>query len=208
MVHLTVGNGTGNGRAMPALAENWNQTGPVDVVTFTNCESVDLYVNDTKIGTQKSIDFAKTGVMQWTKVPWQAGTIKAVGMVGGKAVVTDSIKTVGAPTKLRLRSDRTTLDADGNDVSCIEVDVCDADNNAIITASNPVQFTFTGPGRCVGIASSDWTSNEPFKATSRKAHNGKALIVIQSTLVPGTINLTVNSGDLAPAHLTLTTQKQ
>jgi beta-galactosidase len=203
MVHITIGNGTGNGRAMPALAENWNQTGPVDVVTFTNCESIDLYVNDTKIGTQKSSDFAKTGVMQWTKVPWQAGVIKAVGRNGGKEVATDSLKTVGAPAKLQLKPDRTTLDADGNDVSCIEVDVCDADNNSIITAGNPVQFTLSGPGRSVGIASSDWTSNEPFKGASRKAYKGKVLIVIQSTLVPGAIDVTVTSPGLPSANLTL-----
>jgi len=207
MVHVTVGNGTGNGRAMPVLAENWNQTGPVDVVTFTNCESVDLYVNATKIGTQKSIDFAKTGVMQWTQVPWQAGVIKAVGMNGGKEVAADSIKTVGAPAKLVLKPDRTTIDADGNDVSCIEVDICDADNNSIITANNPVQFTMTGPGRSVGIASGDWTSDEPFKATSRKAHKGKVLIVIQSTLIPGTIGLTVTSPGLPPATLALKTNR-
>jgi beta-galactosidase len=141
--------------------------------------------------------------MQWTKVPWQAGTIKAVGMNGGKAVATDSIKTVGTPAKLVLKPDRTALDADGNDVSCIEVDVCDADGNSIITASNPVEFTLTGPGRSVGIASGDWTSNEPFKASSRKAHKGKVLIVIQSTLIPGSIDLNVNSPGLLPATLTL-----
>jgi beta-galactosidase len=205
MVHVTIGNGTGNGRAMPVLAENWNQAGPVDVVTFTNCESVDLYVNATKIGTQRSSDFAKTGVMQWTNVPWQAGAIKAVGMNGGKAVATDTIKTVGSPAKLMLRPDRTTLDADGNEVSCIEVDVCDADNNPVITANNPVQFAITGPGRSVGIASGDWTNDEPFKATSRKAYKGKVLIVIQSTLVPGTIGLTVTSPGLPPATLMLKT---
>jgi beta-galactosidase len=207
MVHITIGNGTGNGRAMPVLAENWNQTGPVDVVTFTNCESVDLYVNATKIGTQKSSDFARTGVMQWTNVPWQAGMIRAVGMNGGKAVVTDTIKTVSSPAKLMLRPDRTTLDADGNDVSCIEVDVCDADNNPVITANNPIQFTMTGPGRSVGIASGDWTNDEPFKGTSRKACKGKVLIVIQSTLVPGTIGLTVTSPGLPPATLTLETNR-
>ena len=207
MVHITIGNGTGNGRAMPVLAENWNQTGPVDVVTFTNCESVDLYVNATKIGTQQSSDFAKTGVMQWTKVPWQAGAIKAVGRNGGKAVASDSIRTVGTPAKLILKPDRTTLEADGNDVSCIEIDVCDADSNSIITADNRVQFTLTGPGRSVGIASGDWTNNEPFKATSRKAYKGKALVVIQSTLVPGTIGLTVTSPGLPPATLTLQTNR-
>ena len=63
----------------------------------------------------------------------------------------------------------------------------------------------TGPGRSVGIASSDWTSNEPFKGTSRKAYKGKVLIVIQSTRVPGTIGLNVSSPGLPPVTLTLKT---
>jgi len=61
MVHVTVGDGTGNGRAMPTLSENWNQTGPVTVTTYTNCETVDLYVNSTKVGTKKLSDFSKHG---------------------------------------------------------------------------------------------------------------------------------------------------
>ena len=205
MVHITIGDGTGNGRAQPTLAENWNQTGPVSVVTFTNCDSVDLYVNATKIGTRKSSDFAKTGVMQWTNVPWQSGVIKAIGMNGGKEVAADSIRTVGAPAKLMLKPDRTTLEADGSDVSCIEVDICDADNNTICTASDLVQFSTSGPARNIGIASGDWTNDEPYKGTSRKAHQGKVLIVIQSTPAPGTINLTVTSPGLTPAALTLKT---
>jgi beta-galactosidase len=55
----------------------------------------------------------------------------------------------------------------------------------------------------VGIASGDWTSNEPFKASSRKAHKGKVLIVIQSTLIAGSIDLNVSSPGLLPATLTL-----
>jgi beta-galactosidase len=205
MVHITIGDGTGNGRAQPTLTENWNQTGPVSIVTFTNCDSVDLYINAAKIGTQKSSDFDRTGVMQWRNILWQSGVIKAIGMNGGKEVTADSIKTVGAPAKLLLKPDRTTLEADGSDVSCIEVDICDSDNNTIYTASNPVQFSMTGPVRNVGIASGDWTNDEPYKGTSRKAYKGKVLIVIQSTLDPGTINLTVTSPGLTPATLTLKT---
>ena len=190
--------------AMDAPCPIWPRIGtrppePVNVVTYTSCDSVDLYVNSTKIGTKQSSDFAKTGIMQWTNVPWEAGVIKAVGMKDGKEVATDSIKTAGAPAKLMLKPDRTTLYADGNDVSCIEVDIVDADGNPVFAATNTVQFTMTGPGRSLGIASGDWMNNEPFKATSRKAYHGKALIVIQSTLVPGTINVTVNSPGLTPA---------
>jgi beta-galactosidase len=207
MVHLAIGNGSGRGSA-PVLTENWNLAGPVDVVTYNNCETVDLYVNSTKIGTRKARDFAKTGIMQWTNVPWEAGEIKAVGMIGGKAVAVDSIKTAGAPAKIVLKPDRTTLYADGSDVACIEVDVVDAENNPVHTATNAIQLSISGPGRSIGIASSDWSSNEPFKSTSRKAFRGKALIVVQSLTTRGTIKVTVSSPDLAPAHLALTAQKQ
>jgi beta-galactosidase len=209
MVHITIGNGTGNGHAMPKLAENWNQTnGAVDVVTFTSCDSVDLYVNSTKIGTKLASDFAKTGVMQWTNVPWAPGMIKAIGYKNGNVAATDSIKTAGAPAKIMLKPDSTTLYADGNDASSIEVDIEDADGNSIFTATNTVRFAMTGPGRSLGMASSDWKNNEPLKATSRNVYQGKALVVIQSTMVPGTINLTVSSPGLTSANLTLATQEQ
>jgi beta-galactosidase len=208
MVHATVGDGTGNGRAMPSLSENWNQTGPVTVTTFTNCETVDLYVNSTKVGTKKLSDFSKNMVMLWTNVPWSSGVIKAVGMNGGVQAAVDSIKTAGAAAKIVLKPDHTALYADGEDAASIEVDIADADNNLVITAANQVSFAMTGPGRSLGIASGNWTSAEPFKATSRQTFHGKALIVIQSTTTPGTINLTVNSGTLTPATLTLTTSSQ
>jgi len=137
-----------------------------------------------------------------------AGVIKAVGMKGGKKVATDSIETAGPIEKVMLKPGRTTLYADGNDVSCVEVDILHAENNPVFTAGNTVQSTMAGTGRNIGIASGDFSSNEPFKATSRKAYHGKVLIVIQSTMVPGTIYVTVSSAGLAPASLKLTTKPQ
>jgi hypothetical protein len=111
---------------------------------------------------------------------------------------------VGAATKLILKPSKTTLYADGEDVSCIEVDVADADNNYVYSAANQISFTMSGAGRSLGIASGDWGSSESFKATSRKAFNGKVLIVIQSTTTPGTIDVAVTGTGLAGANLTLT----
>ncbi|MGB7567843.1 MAG: glycoside hydrolase family 2 TIM barrel-domain containing protein [Chitinivibrionales bacterium] len=208
MVHITIGNGAGSGRAMPTLAENWNQTGSVSVVTYTNCDSVSLYVNATKIGTEKLSSFPSDMIMQWTSVPWASGTIKAIGMKGGVQAAFDSMNTAGPAAKIILKPDHTTLYADGEDAASIEVDVADANNNLVYTAANEISFSFTGAGRSLGIASGDWTSSEPFKATSRAAYHGKALIVIQSTTVPGTINVTVSSGTLTSATLALTTVAQ
>ena len=204
MVHVTIGNGSGSGRTMPPLAENWNQSGSVDVTTYTNCDSVDLYVNSTKIGTKNLSDFPNM-IMVWPSVPWSSGTIKAVGMKGGVQVAVDSINTVAAAAKIVLKPDKTTLYADGDDVSNIEVSLADAADNFIFSATDTVQFTLTGPGRSLGIASGDWSSSEPFKATSRKLYHGRVLIVIQSTMTPGTIDVTVSCGSLPPVTLTITT---
>jgi beta-galactosidase len=204
MVHVTIGNGS---TSSANLAEDWNQSGSVSVVTYTNCDSVSLYVNTTKIGTSKLSSFPNM-VMQWTNVPWASGVIKAIGMKGGVQAAIDSIVTAGPAAKVLLKPSKTTLDADGHDVSCIEVDIADANNNFIYSAGNSVSFTFTGAGRSLGIASGDWTSAEPFKGATRKVYHGRALIVLQSTTDPGTISLTVNSANLTPASLTLTTTAQ
>ena len=204
MVHVTIGNGSGSGRTMPPLAEDWNQSGSVDVTTYTNCDSVDLYVNSTKVGTKNLSDFPNM-IMVWPSVAWSSGTIKAVGMKGGVQVAVDSINTAGAAAKISLKPDKTTLYADGDDVSNIEVSLADAADNFIFSATDTVQFTLTGAGRSLGIASGDWSSSEPFKATSRKLYHGRVLIVIQSTTAPGTIGLTVSSGTLPPATLTIAT---
>ena len=81
----------------------------------------------------------------------------------------------------------------------------DANDVLVADASDTVQFTMTGAGRSLGIANSDWTSSDPYKATSRKVYRGKALIVVQSTMTPGTIKLTVSSGTLTPADITIAT---
>jgi beta-galactosidase len=205
VVHIGIGDFTQTMTwSTPEFTESWNQSGPVTVTTYTNCDSVDLYVNSTKIGTKKLADFPNM-IMQWTNVPWSSGVIKAIGMKGGVQVAVDSITTAGAAAKVVLKPDRTTLYADGDDVSNIEVDIMDANDVLVADASNTVQFTLTGAGRSLGIANADWTSSDPYKATSRKVYRGKALVVIQSTMDPGTIGLTVSSGTLTPASLTIAT---
>ena len=203
MVHVAIGNGSSSGD----LAENWNQSGSVTVTTYTNCDSVSLYVNATKIGTSKLSSFANL-VMLWNNVPWSTGTIKAIGMKGGVQVAVDSINTAGAASKVVLKPDHTTIYADGHDVSCIEVYIKDASDNVVFSANNTVSYTVTGPGRNLGIGSGNWTSTEPFKATSRATYRGKALIVIQSTPDTGTINVTISSTGLTAASLAIKTVPQ
>ncbi|MGA3051637.1 MAG: glycoside hydrolase family 2 TIM barrel-domain containing protein [Chitinispirillaceae bacterium] len=205
MVHVTIGNGTSSSSG---LAENWtNLSGAQSVVTYTNCDSVSLYVNTTKVGTELLSNFPST-IMQWTNVSYQSGYIKAIGFKNGVQAAVDSILTAGAAAKVLLKPDRTTMFADGSDVSCIEVDIVDANDNFVFSADNTIQFSVSGQGRSLGIASGNWNDDSPFKATSRAAYNGKALIVVQSLPTPGTITVTVSPPGLVSSSVTITTVAQ
>ena len=213
MVHIAIGNGTSRrGKRGPILVRELEPgTGPVNVVTYNNCETVDLYVNSTKIGTRNSSDSAKNGIMQWTNVPWEAGVIKAVGFKNGKEAATDSIKTAGAPAKIVLKPDHTRLYADGNDASSIEV----ADSEDRGRQDHPPhrhQHRSVGdnwPGKKSRYCQRRLASPpNPSKPPAGKPTRGRALIVIQATRIPGKINLTISSPGLTPARLTLTSQTQ
>jgi beta-galactosidase len=210
IVHIGIGDAVSPAPstwATPFLSESWNQTGSVNVVTYTNCDSVILYVNTTKIGTKKLSDFANW-IMQWPNTQWQTGVIKAVGMKGGKQAAVDSIKTAGAPAKIMLKADRTSLYNDGDDLCNLEAYIVDADNIPVFNAVNTIQLALSGPGRSLGIGNGDFTSNESYKANTRKAYEGRVYMPIQSTMDPGTITVTVSSTGLTSATLTLTTSGQ
>jgi beta-galactosidase len=211
VVHIGIGNAVDPAPstwATPFLSESWNQSGSVNVVTYTNCDSVILYVNATKIGTEYLNNFSNM-IMQWPNVQYQSGVIKAIGMKSGIQAAVDSIMTVGKPAKVFLKPDRTTLYADGEDICCLEVDIDDANDNLVFNDStDTVQFTLSGQGRSLGIGSADYTNFEPFKAMSRKAYNGRVFIPIQSDTVPGTITVGVSSPGLTSGSLILTTVPQ
>src|SRR5450432_2947277 len=103
---------------------NWKAGDSIDVwAYYNNADEVELFLNGKSIGVKK-----KSGDdlhVMW-KVAYQPGTLKAVSRKGGNIVLTDEVKTAGAPAKIVLSADRSTIDADGNDLSFVTVKIEDA----------------------------------------------------------------------------------
>ena len=121
-------------------------------------------------------------------------------------VATDTVQTAGAAASVVLKADRSAINADGRDLSYVEVDIVDANGVLVPQASDSVAFTVSGPGRIVGVDNGNAISHESYKGTSRAAYNGKALAIIQSTTDPGTITLKATSGSLSAGSATITTK--
>lgn len=186
---------------------HWNYTegDSVDVWAYYNhADEVELFVNGTSQGIKKK-EGDDLHVM-W-RVPFEAGTLKAVSRKDGQVVLEKEIKTAAEPATVKLTADRTSISADGKDLSFITVDVVDAEGNFVPTAQNQLNFSIEGEGAVVGLANGDPTNHESFKGTSHKAFNGKCLVVVQATKKEGEIKINVSSEGLKDASILVTTKK-
>jgi len=179
---------------------NWQTPDqPINVWVFGNCESVEMFVNGASLGRKR---LNVQGRVEWD-VPYAPGTLKAVGYRFGEPVITKTIVTTGAPARIELAPDRSTILADGRDVSVVTVAVLDAKGNIVPTAMNEISFSIKG-GTIIGVGNGNPSCHEPDKAYRRSVFNGLAQVIVQSTSKPGRITLAATSKGLKSAEVALT----
>ena len=180
---------------------NWEAGKTVDVWAFYNhADEVELFLNGKSLGVKK-----KTGDdlhVMW-RVKYQPGTLKAVSRKDGKTVLTSEIKTAGKPAKIILSADRSSIKADGKDLSFITVKILDAAGNVVPDAENLINFKVNGKAFIAGVDNGDPVSHDSFKVNYRKAFHGLALAIVQAKEKAGKVNFTASADGLTSATLTL-----
>jgi beta-galactosidase len=190
-------------KPMVHILPHWNWQGfegqEIPVWCYSNCESVELSLNGKSLGEKKFSD-TKDLHLEW-KVPYTAGALKAIAKNNGKTVCTDEVQTADAPAKIVLIPDRTEINADGDDLSNIKVEIVDKDGYVCPNADNLVKFKIEGMGNIAGVGNGNPVSHENFKANERKAFHGLCLAIIQSKSERGSIRLSAESEGLQAAEV-------
>jgi len=139
---------------------HWNWKGKeedtVNVVAYSNCDEVELFLNGKKIGKQR---MPVNGHLEW-KVVYQPGTLIARGYKKGKVLLTQKTETTGQPAYLLLNTDKTKLSANRGDVAVLTVAVADSKGRLVPDAQNEVIFTISGPAKIIGIGTGNPSSHE------------------------------------------------
>jgi beta-galactosidase len=199
---------------------NWKEGQQIDVVAYTNCDAVKLFLNDKLIAEQtfagskvryytnqweKFIDLGEDQKLSldW-KVPFAPGTLRAEGYKNGKLIATDTVKTAGNPAKIELTADRQNIQSDGKDLSYITIRIKDKNGTMVPNADNLIHFEIEGEGTILGVANGDPISLEPVKGKQRRAFNGMCQVVIQSTNKKGNFILKASSVGLPDEKILLT----
>ena len=180
---------------------NWSTPGqPINVWAFGNCQVVELFTNGVSLGRQT---LNVQSHVEWDNVSYASGTLQAIGYNNGVAVITNTIVTTGAPAQIALWPDRSTILADGQDVSVVTVAVLDSQGLVVPTATNEINFSITG-GTILGVGNGNPSSHEADKASQRAVFNGLAEVIIQSANQTGSITLTATSTGLTSTNITIT----
>jgi beta-galactosidase len=166
---------------------NWEQRAgeEISVWVHSNVDEVELFLNGKSQGSQRVQPLTH---LEW-KVKYEPGVLEARGSKGGKVVLTEKRETTGKPEKIKLTADRTTINADGEDVSVITVEVLDSEGRSIPTADNHIIFKISGEGALIGVGNGDPNCQESDKEPKRSLFNGLAQVILQATKTPGTITL-------------------
>lgn len=182
---------------------NWEPGQSVDLWAYANnADEVELLLNGVSQGVRKI--GPKDLHVAW-QVPFEPGTVTAISRKDGQEVARQEIKTAGEPYAVRLTPDRDAIKADGRDLSYITAEIVDKDGTVCPNADNLIHFTVEGTGLNAGVDNGSPISMERFKDNKRRAHYGKALLIVQSDGRPGEITVSASADGLLSHPITIKT---
>jgi len=185
--------------------ECWNWPGyegkNIQVEVYSRYPKVRLFLNNELVGENETTESQQFKAV--FTLPYQEGVLKAVGIENGKEMESKTLQTAGEASNISLKADRTTISADGQDLSFITIEILDKNGIRQPNANNRLEFSISGPGVIAGVDNADIKDLDSYAGNSRKAWKGKALLVIRSTKKPGVITLHVSSKGLKEAGLTI-----
>lgn len=183
------------------IAGGWNWPGkegqPVTVMTHTNCDEVELYVNGEQRYRQAVELYEQC---QW-EIPYEPGTLRLEGYRQGKRVAVDEKITPGAACALRVETSKPALLGDGRDAVVVNVYAIDAEGRFVETAGQRVSFSLTGSGIILGAGNGNPNSHELDHLMERCLFNGCLQLVVGSVGSDGgqtAIELTLQGEGLQP----------
>ena len=211
------------------ILPHWNWAGREGEVTpvfvYTNHPSAELFINgksqgkrtkDMSVTVHNSADSLSMKTfkrqqryrLMWMDTVYEPGTVKVVAYdADGNPVAEKEMHTAGKPYRIVLEPDRSSIKADGKDLSFVTVKVVDKDGNLCPLADNKISFKVKGKGSYRAGANGNPASLESFQEPEMKAFYGMMTAIVSSSEEPGDIVLEASSKGLKKAVLVISSSK-
>lgn len=179
---------------------DWEDGDTVTVWLYSNCASVDLWLNGTNLGS-----VSKGSKYQYAySVPYEVGTLVANGYDGNNNLIAQDViySSRRNAYKLILSADKVSVDKSSDDLVFVTCFVVDKNDVIVPLARNKVTFEVSG-GTVIGTDSGWVKDTENMTGSSKKASFGKLLCVVKHNGKSGAMKITATSGSLKSASVTI-----
>ena len=180
---------------MAYIADYWKNNSPDTVYVVSNCDRVELFVNNTSLGVKSPGLFMSLAhpVFYWPNVTFAPGELKAVGYIGNTPVTRHIRTTPGSPVTLLILPDDTRL-FDGGDMTRVVVTAVDKSNQVVPGTDDTVELSVNGAGIFLG--------ESPIAL-----EDGKTAFFVQTkTKEPGIISCVASSKHLGSSSAVITVE--
>ncbi len=190
----------------PDELKSWNWSGhegeKLQVHVYTRSQQVRLKLNGKIVG-EKNVDPGKS-ITAAFEVPYEAGTLIAYCYDNAKETASQTLKTTGKPTAIRLTADRTKIKANCNDLSYIRAEIIDSEGNIVPDADDIiVSFEVTGKGGLAGVGSGNPLDMSSFQQPKKKTWQGICLVIARPGTKTGKIKVRATAEGLKRASITI-----
>ena len=167
----------------------------------------DLSIRVEDSGTDEALDSLvrqKRYRLMWMDTKYEPGTVKVVAYdENGNVAEEKEIHTAGKPHHIELVTDKTTLKADGKDLSFITVRVVDKDGNLCPDDDRQISFKVKGAGTYRAAANGKTTSLELFHLPQMTLFSGQLTAIVQAGEKAGDITFEASAKGVKKAKLVL-----
>lgn len=191
-------------RPMIHMLPHWtHESGNIDVWLYSNCASVELFLNGTSLGKKTLAQRGTKNQYAYT-VAYAVGTLVANGYdASGNLIAQDVQYTSAAPAKLALSSDKTAVSTASDDLVYITCDVLDKNGTLCPNADNSVTFTVVG-GTIIGTDNGHGANVEKLSGSTHAAFSGKCLCVVKHDGASGAMKITATANGLTAGTISVT----
>lgn len=192
------------------ILPHWNWAGREGEVTpvmvYTNYPKAELFINGKSQGIREKNNSTVQNRyrLMWMDTKYEPGELKVIAYDNdGKPVAEKVVKTAGKAHHIVLTANREQLEANGDDLLYVTVNVADKNGNIVPTDSRLVKFKVDGAGSFEATANGDPTCIMSFQKPEMKLFSGAATAILRSGKTPGTITLRVTAPGVKAAELSI-----
>ncbi len=171
---------------------SWEEGDTLRVTCFTNCETVELYLNGKSLGRKKPDAPGK--IVHWD-IPFEEGVLTAKGYNHNMEAAGCRLKTTGKPYAIQASFYQDSLKKGQGGLYQLLISIVDEAGNTVPSADNDVTVRSEG-AILLGIENGNPNGETDYQANTRKANKGKLVAYIQSPSEKGKVSIHLTSPGL------------